>query len=310
MIRQRSCLSLATVLAHVRLPEFPTSGSASEIVKMTDFTINELLERRGIDQSGTRLVRHDLRALAEWRQGPAFFDHFVSYQRDDSRTPYNNADVAVQFVPHGSTGAMFVGVHNILDEWQAGEKTARDPALFHPGSSYADWDWSHRRYDLKRRPELEDLVGRVVIEWGASTRSWSQWASNAKPIVELRATAHDDPFPGFGDFSSTVDELLLLPMSWQNALASVGGVYLLVCPDTGEQYVGSAYGDGGFMNRWNSYVVNGHGGNVKLAARPRTNFAVSILEIASPQMSASEIIGREKAWKAKLGTRSHGLNAN
>ncbi len=44
----------------------------------------------------------------------------------------------------------------------------------------------------------------------------------------------DDPFPGFSKFSSTIEEVMLLPMSWQNALATVNGVYLLVCPKTGE----------------------------------------------------------------------------
>jgi hypothetical protein len=68
---------------------------------MDEFTINELLQRRGLDLDAMRLVRHDQRALAEWRRGIAFFDHFVSYQRDDNRTPYNGAKIAVQFVPHG-----------------------------------------------------------------------------------------------------------------------------------------------------------------------------------------------------------------
>jgi hypothetical protein len=55
---------------------------------MDEFTINELLQRRGLDLDAMRLVRHDQRALAEWRRGIAFFDHFVSYQKDDNRTPY------------------------------------------------------------------------------------------------------------------------------------------------------------------------------------------------------------------------------
>ncbi|SDL62959.1 hypothetical protein SAMN04488026_10993 [Aliiruegeria lutimaris] len=64
------------------------------------------------------------------------------------------------------------------------------------------------------------------------------------------------------------------------------------------------------MGRWSSYAANGHGGNRLLMERPRVNYAVSILEVASPDMSASDIIHREAAWKTKLGSRSHGLNAN
>lgn len=101
-----------------------------------------------------------------------------------------------------------------------------------------------------------------------------------------------------------------MPTAWRAALASVQGVYLLVCPETGEQYVGSAYGDGGFIARWAAYAENGHGGNLMLRARPRTNMAISILEVASPDMSAGDIIKREQAWKTKLGSRAHGLNLN
>ncbi|WP_295447301.1 hypothetical protein [uncultured Pseudophaeobacter sp.] len=40
------------------------------------------------------------------------------------------------------------------------------------------------------------------------------------------------------------------------------------------------------------------------------DYQVSILEVASPEMSAADIIAKEGAWKEKLGARAHGLNAN
>ncbi len=40
------------------------------------------------------------------------------------------------------------------------------------------------------------------------------------------------------------------------------------------------------------------------------DYAVSILEIASPDMAVSDIVAREAFWKEKLGARAHGLNAN
>ena len=102
----------------------------------------------------------------------------------------------------------------------------------------------------------------------------------------------------------------MLSGSWRSALASVGGVYLLVCPKTGEQYVGSAYGQDGFFGRWQIYAANGHGGNALLKSRSQSNFSICILEVASPDMAPADVIAREAAWKAKLGTRAHGLNAN
>ncbi len=74
--------------------------------------------------------------------------------------------------------------------------------------------------------------------------------------------------------------------------------------------MGSAYGAGGFLGRWSSYAATGHGGNKLLMARPRTNYSVTILEVASPDMAPSDIIRRESAWKTKLGSRAHGLNGN
>lgn len=57
---------------------------------------------------------------------------------------------------------------------------------------------------------------------------------------------------------------LTVPLSWIAALSSSRGVYLLTCPKTREQYVGSATGIGGFYGRWLSYIRDGQGGNVGL----------------------------------------------
>lgn len=277
---------------------------------MLDFTFNDILERRGVDAKTCRVVRHDWRAHKAWRHSRARFEHFVSYQKHSKSTPYKNTNLVFQFVPSGGNRAMFVGAHQILDEWVS-PPDERLPALYDPLSNYDKDDTEHFRYDLERFSPFEDLVGRVVIDWGAGTRAWSQWpARQPKPIVELRANRLDDLFPGFSAFNSTIDDVALLPDSWRGALSSVGGVYLLVCPDTGELYVGSAYGEDGFMGRWSSYAANGHGGNKLLKDRPNVNYAVSILEVASPDMAPSEVINRESAWKTKLGSRSHGLNAN
>ena len=121
---------------------------------MHDFTINDLLEHRGIGLRHTRLVRHDTRGLAEWRLGAAFFDHYASYQRQDNRTPYNKAKIAIQFVPHSLSGTLFVGAHDILDEWQASDQPDRNPTQFDPRSKYTEQALNHRRYDLHRRLDM------------------------------------------------------------------------------------------------------------------------------------------------------------
>jgi hypothetical protein len=90
----------------------------------------------------------------------------------------------------------------------------------------------------------------------------------------------------------------------------VCGVYLLTCLETGEQYVGSAYGEGGFLGRFLTYAATNHGGNKLLKARAPKPYQVSILEVMSPSSTPEEVIQMEALWKAKLGSRAFGLNGN
>lgn len=166
--------------------------------------------------------------------------------------------------------------------------------------------------DLTRLHGFDDLSERVVVHWSVSsagTRSWSQWWKQAKPIVELRHRPAEMPFPGYRDFSTTLDDVDTLPTAWGEVLRAHRGVYLLVCPEEGLQYVGSATGVDGFLGRWRNYAADGHGGNVHMRARDRRfNYRISILEVASSEMTPEEVIDRELHWMRKLGTRAHGLN--
>jgi hypothetical protein len=87
-------------------------------------------------------------------------------------------------------------------------------------------------------------------------------------------------------------------------------VYLLTCPKTKEQYVGAAYGDGGFWARWQDYIQTGHGGNVALKSHDPSDYQVSILEVAGTASSDTDILKMEGLWKLKLQSREMGLNRN
>lgn len=96
-------------------------------------------------------------------------------------------------------------------------------------------------------------------------RSWIKRAdSQAKPIVEIVRVFQEEAFPGFGHFISSLSAIEALPFGWLSALRSARGVYLLTCPRTREQYVGSATGESDFLVRGLSYVQNSHGGNIGL----------------------------------------------
>ncbi len=85
---------------------------------------------------------------------------------------------------------------------------------------------------------------------------------------------------------------------------------MLTCPLTKELYVGAAYGDCGFLQRWKEYVRTGHCGNVRLKSRKPSDYQVSILEVAGSAAGVEEIVAMESRWKGKLQSRAMGLNGN
>jgi hypothetical protein len=108
-------------------------------------------------------------------------------------------------------------------------------------------------------------------------------------------------------------DITSLAPNWIANLAAASGVYLLVCPDTGAQYIGIATGAGGFYARWSQYGQNGHGGNrllIERLHRTSTPFDISILEVFGSLVTEGEAFAAEARWKRALGSRAHGLNAN
>jgi hypothetical protein len=103
---------------------------------------------------------------------------------------------------------------------------------------------------------------------------------------------------------------------WHRMLASVAGVYLVLDTKTGNQYIGSAYGEGGILGRWRSYAQTVHGGNKKMRAlaaeRPKLagDLQFAILQTLPLASTAKEVIEHEVRHKTKLGSRAHGLNSN
>ncbi len=117
----------------------------------------------------------------------------------------------------------------------------------------------------------------------------------------------EEPFPGFTRFCWDIDEIASVPLTWQSVLKSVKGVYLMVCRETGKQYVGSAKGEERLWARFQDYKRTGHGGNIELKARGRKAYQVTVLEVVN---SDEEIERVESAWKEKLMSRKFGLNRN
>lgn len=277
-------------------------------------TFNMLLVEAGIAPGNVRLLRHQhvandgLTPYALWRDNAPEFERYQSAQRVDRRAHFASRYWAGFVVPpDGST--LFVGLYEI---------EGHDPVP-------ADWidplmrttaTQMGRELDIfryQRVPAFDHLIGCVKVEWGPGARTWTQRADSEtgnKPIVELLQAFREPDFPGFTSFIGNLGGLPSLPLTWIAALSATRGVYLLTCPRTREQYVGSASGADGFWGRWQAYVATGHGGNVGLKSRDPSDYQVSVLEVAGSAATSDDIIVMEQLWKAKLQSRDMGLNRN
>lgn len=282
---------------------------------MTGFRFNLLLETEGISPKEVRLLRHQQTGVARcssyvlWRDTPGAFESWQSCQLA-SRASYFDASHWASFVvpPDGST--LFVGLYRVRG--RADVPVGWIDPLFDVPLVEREKRECHL-YQLERSDVAAEYIGRLRIDWGVGTRSWVQRAdapNGNKKIVELTKVFQEDEFPGYAGFISSLAALPSLPLGWHTALSAARGVYLLTCPRTREQYVGSAYGADGFLGRWQVYLQGGHGGNVGLKSREPSDYQISILEVAGSIATSEEIIAMEQRWKEKLQSREMGLNRN
>ncbi|KTE04104.1 hypothetical protein ATE68_00075 [Sphingopyxis sp. H038] len=280
-------------------------------------TFNMLLRSEGIDPAEVRLLRHQTEKergrtpYSLWRDDPAAFERYQSVQDVKQRSHFRSAFWASFVAPPGG-GTLFVGLYRVklIGAVAVGAIDAFTGRGIGEEKGWAQYD----QYDCILMPDLADYVGRLSIHWGDSASSRRAWKQRAelrdKPIVELLRAFREDPFPGFTNLIRPLSEVETIPPAWKEVLAASRGVYLLACPRTREHYVGSACSAGGFLARWRDYVASGHGGNVGLRIRDPSDFTVSILEVAGSAASEADILAMEAQWKAKLLSRSIGLNRN
>lgn len=180
-------------------------------------------------------------------------------------------------------------------------------------------------YQTELLPNQEDLIGRVIVRYKRSGRASYIWGHNHSEyleVYEIRAERLSiEPFPGYNNVIIPHNKLKVVvdqnEATWKTALSNVKGVYLITDSSNGKLYVGSATGEGGIWQRWQSYVETGHGENteLKLLLQSKSpnyaeNFQYSILEIADSHATQDYITGREIYWKNALLSREFGYNSN
>lgn len=266
-------------------------------------------------QARVKLARHadpkyDIRLIVE----SGFLPEFEARQ---NRPVFDDCDYVLSFLGEQGARSRFLRCARV-------EGVAENPSPYPQGFPYPEMEPCRYRYDLRPVEVLRDLEGRLVIDWGASTRSWVQWLNPDKPkaVVEIRAPGRGVDFPGYDDVFlsfSQLAEIIEHPEanpSWHSALSAVAGIYLILDEGSGNQYVGAAWGEEGLLGRWKSYAATLHGGNKLLRAmldqdpEGYRRFRFSILRTLPRTMTPTQVQEIEGLYKRMLGTRAFGLNGN
>lgn len=171
----------------------------------------------------------------------------------------------------------------------------------------------------------DDLIGKVIVRYKRPSRAsyiWGHKYAKYLEVFEIRSEPLSiEQFPGYNNVIVHHSKLKIIvaqqETTWKSALSNVKGVYLIADSLTGKMYVGSATGEGGIWQRWESYAINGHGGNAELKTLIKgrgfeyaENFQYSILEIADSHATHEYITNREIYWKNVLLSRKFGYNSN
>jgi hypothetical protein len=267
-----------------------------------------------IEKTKIKMIRHVLDEEIDWvliKRG-----YFREYQSLQVREDVINREYILSFLVDEKGRTIFKGIFQVF------EKQKYTPG-FLPKECEEAW-WRHRDlyfYTTERLQLLEDLIDRMVIDWGKGKRQWAQNYHN-KEIIEILPHGFLEIFPGYLDVSLERNQLETIfrnqrpDSEWRTALSKVYGVYLILDEVSGRQYIGSAYGKDGIWGRWNDYVKTKHGNNKKIVRlldddpERYKKFRYSIIEVLPNTLTKDEVIYRERKVKEKLGTRAFGLNLN
>lgn len=157
-----------------------------------------------------------------------------------------------------------------------------------------------------------------------------------KEILAIEREKKAVEFSSYEEVYLTYNELkkVIKDDKWKEMLSRFAGVYLIHDKNTGKNYVGSASGKRGILQRWENYAENPTGGDdekgnkwlVELLNKgmhgnttglrgkeyAEKYFVYSILQVLPipTARNITTVTQVESRWKEHLGTRKHGLNAN
>ncbi len=265
-------------------------------------TLQELLSLKTdlFSKSNTLLVRHK-DSRVEYRDILKDREKLLEYQKYQSRTIFKDAHYLISFIGQERRKSLLFGIFKINGVQSI------DKGFY---------------YDIEELNICEDLVDRVVVDWGKASLAWVQYYhKNSKEVLEILPKGYLGDFPGLTNFILDFQELKRLVdnpdanREWKSHLSSINGIYMILDKSTGSQYIGSACGNGGVWQRWAEYSKTRHGNNIILAdlcndVEYHKNFQFTVLQTLPSNLSNKEVIKLENLYKKKFGTKTFGLNKN
>lgn len=283
---------------------------------MSILCFSDILQKVGLDPAKVKLIRHSLRdkGFKACYEANMVFEYTCHQKADFSK----NYEYWVVFISDKSTLAKLFACYRVGDFVP---DTPDNVPVGFPEIEAMEFQGTAAYFDLEYTDLLKDYENRLIIDWGKSAISWHQKGTIEKPIVAIQADACK-VFSGFEDLILTYDELKdivdnpTIYEAWHTALSSVNAIYLIVDRESGQQYVGSAYGKDGLLGRWSCYVSSFHGNN-KLMKELICNcperyryFQFSVLQIMPKTITDDEVIHLENLYKKKLLSIPFGMNDN
>ena len=150
--------------------------------------LNNLLAEYGFPVSiakerSVKLVFHNtpyFKFLDDYRQGQ--IKRIETYQREQGSDIFRGCQHIITFLHDGPSRAVFIGIYRI----DAHRTLAKPPKEFIEFSPNQDWRPGHHWYDMTLLDNMQELSGRLVVDWGRG-RTWHQWlhADRPKKIIEI-----------------------------------------------------------------------------------------------------------------------------
>lgn len=286
-----------------------------------------LLHNSGIDPNRVAVMLHtakeprlrdNLGTLLQ--REPELFEAYQSTHTPQAEATLKAREFAASFVSRSGADMVFAGLYSVAgwEHWPA-ERLDADPVFAQLQRDYGctkfctsdnESDRAGRlRFTLRKRSELSDLIGRLIISRPAG-RGYMRLAERMPDEVrEVLRTPHlTPPPPDWREFVIDTANLRAIPRDWAARLREWRGVYLIVDESDGARYVGSAYGDEELLQRWQAHVRKDRGITAELGKRDPKNFRFSILQVVEPGLDKDAVVRIESNWKWRLHTLDFGLN--